>query len=66
MMKKYYILSKTATVESYQGIFNNFGLIDTEIVSYVRAVNHVFVDNIISDKDSLILLIPTILDPFNA
>lgn len=65
-MKKYYILSKTATVESYQGIFNNFGLIDTEIVSYVRAVNHVFVDNIISDKDSLILLIPTILDPFNA
>ena len=66
MMKKYYILSKNTTVESYQSIFNSFELKDIEIVSYDRAVNHVFVDNIVSSKDSLILFIPTILDPFNA
>lgn len=66
MMKKYYILSKNTTVESYQSIFNSFELKDIEIVSYDRAVNHVFVSDIISAKDSLVLLIPTILDPFNA
>ena len=66
MMKKYYILSKNTTVESYQSIFNSFELKDIEIVSYDRAVDLVFVSDIISAKDSLVLLIPTILDPFNA
>lgn len=66
MMKKYYILSKNTTVESYQSIFNGFELKDIEIVSYDRALDHVFVSGIISENDSLFLLIPTILDPFNA
>lgn len=66
MMKKYYILSKNTTVESYQSIFNNFELKDTEIISYDRALDHVFVSDIISRNESLILLIPTILDSFNA
>ena len=66
MMKKYYILSKNATVESYQSIFNSFELKDLEIVSYDRAIDNVLVSDICSAKDSLILLIPTILDSFNA
>ena len=66
MMKKYYILSKNTTVESYQSIFNTFELKDTEIISYDRALDNVFVSDIISRNDSLILLIPTILDSFNA
>ena len=66
-MRKCFVLPKLpkdAVVESYRTAFNRIEINDVEIVSFDRSQD--FLSKLKESAEDIILLIPTILDPFNA
>lgn len=63
-MRKCFVLPKDAVVESYRTAFNRIEINDVEIVSFDRSQD--FLSKVKESAEDIILLIPTILDPFNA